>query len=174
MHVSYLYLLYNLLTFKLTVASPYDVTVAAHNTQIVGQSLTLECSVTTVRGITSRVDIVWSSDGIEIEKIEGVNVSLSWESAEIYSASYTIPILNTTDNGRVYRCEVVINTSPPVTAENNFTVDVIGLFTIDVIILYQQILCFSSYSGSINCTIWLSRGSYSRQSSRNTLYSEYS
>ena len=91
--------------------------------------------MTTVRGITSRVDIVWSSEGVTIESIEGVNVSLSWESAEIYSASYTILQLNTTDDGRVYQCEVVINTSPPVTAENNFTLDVIGLFIIDIIII---------------------------------------
>ena len=31
------------------------------NTQIVGQSVTLQCEVTTVRDITSRMDIVWSN-----------------------------------------------------------------------------------------------------------------
>ena len=44
------------------------VSVTAPNTQTVGQSLTLQCEVTTVRGITSRVDIVWSSDGTVFEK----------------------------------------------------------------------------------------------------------
>jgi len=98
--------------------------------------------VTTVRGITSRVDIVWSSDGTKVERIEGVNVSLSWESAEIYSASYTIPQLNTSDDGRVYQCEVLINTSPPVAAKNNFTLDVIGSFTIYIITLCKHFFLF--------------------------------
>ena len=136
---------------------------APHNTQIVGQPLTLECSVTTVRGITSRVDVVWSRSGEEIERVAEVNISLSTENAEVYSSSYIISLLSTTDDGRVYQCEVVINTSPPVMATDNFTLDVIGLFTIiDIAILFKLILSFSSYSWCINGTIWVSRGSYGR------------
>ena len=107
---------------------------APHNTQIVGQSLTLECSVTTVRGITSRVDIVWRRGGVGIERVTRVNVSLFMESTEVYSASYTIPLLSTIDDGKVYQCEVVISTSPLVMATDNFTLDVIGL-TIDIVVI---------------------------------------
>jgi len=42
--------------------------VVAPNIQTVGQSLTLECSVTAVRGITSRVDIVWKNNDEVVEK----------------------------------------------------------------------------------------------------------
>ena len=134
---------------------------APHNTQIVGQSLTLECSVTTVRGITSRVDIVWRRGGVGIERVTRVNVSLFMESTEVYSASYTIPLLSTIDDGKVYQCEVVISTSPLVMATDNFTLDVIGL-TIDIVIILKLILYFSSHSSCINGAIWVSRGSYSR------------
>ena len=94
------------------------------NTQIVGQSLTLECSVTTVRGITSRVDIVWSSDGFNLDTVKDVNITLSEGNTVNYSVFYTIPQLSTTDDGRVYQCEVVINTSPPVMATGSVTLDV--------------------------------------------------
>ena len=98
------------------------------NTQIVGQSLILECSVTTVRGITSRVDIVWRNNVSIVEKIHAVNVTFIKENRSVYIATYTIPQLNTSDDGRVYQCEVVINTSPPVMATSNITLNVTGLF----------------------------------------------
>ena len=95
------------------------------NTRIVGQSLTLECSVTTVRGITSRVDIVWGSDdGSELQTIKGTNESSTINNFTIYISTYTIPQLSTTDDGRVYQCKVVISVSPPVMATGSITLDV--------------------------------------------------
>ena len=84
--------------------------------------------MTTVRGITSRVDIVWSSDGEEVGIIHSVKMTLSRENLTVYSATHTIPLLNTTNDDRVYQCEVVINTSPPVMAMSNITLNAIGLF----------------------------------------------
>ena len=101
-------------------------TVAAPNTQIVGQSLTLECSVTAVRGITSRVDIIWSRGGTEVERMEGVSVSSTTGNMVMYTDTYTISQLTTTDDGREYQCEVVINTSPPVMATGSVILDVMG------------------------------------------------
>ena len=46
------------------------------NTQIVGQSLTLQCEVTTVRGITSSVDIVWSSDGMVLQTTTNLTAAI--------------------------------------------------------------------------------------------------
>ena len=97
-----------------------NISLTAPHTQIVGQSLTLECSATTVRGITSRVDIVWKSDDKELDKITGIKANDSLE----FTAIYTIPLLSTTDDGRVYQCEVVINTSPPVMATGSVTLNV--------------------------------------------------
>ena len=79
--------------------------------------------MTTVRGITSRVDIVWSSDGSELQTINITNAHLTSNNAKIYTSTYTIPQLSTTDDGRVYQCEVVINTSPPVRATGSVTLD---------------------------------------------------
>ena len=101
--------------------------VTAPNTQIVGQSLTLQCEVTTVRGITSRVDIVWSSGGMELERMNGVS-STTMNNSLVYTDSYTTSQLNTTDDGRVIQCEVVINASLSVMATDSITLDVTGEF----------------------------------------------
>ena len=112
-----------LFTLNTTVPTP-SVTVTASSNQTVGQSLTLECNVTAVRGITSRVDIIWSRNGTEFERMEGVNASST--TGNMYSDSYIISQLNTTDNRVVYQCEVVINTSSPVMATASVTLDVMG------------------------------------------------
>ena len=108
------------------IVSTPSVTITAPNTQIVSQSLILECSVTTVRGITSRVDIIWSSDGTQLERMEGVSVSSTTDNSVVFSDTYNISQLNTTDDSREYQCEVVINTSPPVIANYSVTLDVMG------------------------------------------------
>ena len=95
------------------------------NTQTVGQSLTLQCEVTTVRGITSRVDIVWSSGGMELERMNDVS-STTMGNSLMYTHFYTISKLTTTDDGRVIQCEVMINTSPLVMATDSITLDVTG------------------------------------------------
>ena len=95
------------------------------NTQTVGRSLTLQCEVTTVRGITSRVDIVWSSGGTVLERMNGVS-STTMDNSLVYTDSYTTSQLNTTDEGRVIQCGVVINASPSVMASDSTTLDVTG------------------------------------------------
>ena len=91
-------------------------------TQTVGNSLMLGCSVFAVRGITSRVDIVWSSNSLDLKTTEA-NVSLITNSSVEYTAQYTILQLNETDDGRVFQCKVVIDSSPPVMAVNNVTLN---------------------------------------------------
>ena len=101
------------------------VNVTAINNQTVGQSLTLQCEVTTVRGITSRVDIVWSSDGIELNRTDNIS-STTMDNSLVYTDSYTISQLSTDDEGRDYLCEVVINSDPIITNNANVTLDVSG------------------------------------------------
>ena len=108
-----------------TVPVPSQVDVTAPATQTVGQSLVLRCSVITVRGITSRVDVVWSSNGLDLETVEA-NVSSITNNSVEYTAYYTIVQLNETDDGRVYQSRVVINASPPVIAENSITLSTTG------------------------------------------------
>ena len=77
----------------------------------------------TMRGITSRVDIIWSVDGTEFERLEGVTVS---DNSIVYTYTYNISQLSTSDDGREYQCEVIINTSPPVLADDSVILDVMG------------------------------------------------
>ena len=111
-----------LLTMFFIVPVPSQVDVTAPAIQTVGQSLIVRCSVITVRGITSRVDVVWSSNGVDLETVEANVSSITNDSVE-YTAYYTIVQLNETDDGRVYQCKVVINASPPVIAENSVTLN---------------------------------------------------
>ena len=97
----------------------------APNTQTLGQSLTLQCEVTTVRGITSRVDIVWSSDGTVLRRMNDIT-STTMDNSLVYTDSYSISQLSTTDDGKVIQCEVVINASPSVMASDSITLDVTG------------------------------------------------
>ena len=98
----------------------------ALNTQTVGQSLTLQCEVTTVRGITSRVDIVWSSGGTVLRRMNDTTAT-TMDNSLVYTDSYTISQqLSTIDEGRAIQCEVVINASPSVMASDSITLDVTG------------------------------------------------
>ena len=110
---------------KTFAVSTLNVSVTAPNTQIVGQSLTLQCEVTTVRGVTSRVDIVWNSDSTIFRRINGVS-STTMDNLLVYTDSFTISQLSTTDDGRVIQCEVVINTSLLLMAANNVILNVTG------------------------------------------------
>ena len=107
----------------------------APNTQTVGQSLTLQCEVTTMRGITSRVDIVWRSSDTELERVNGVS-STTMGNSLVYTDSYTIPhFLITSDDGRVIQCAVVINVTPLIVVSDDIILDVTGKFCYNNIML---------------------------------------
>ena len=108
------------------VPIPYHIDTTALDNQTVGQSLTLECSVTTVRGIASRVDIVWRSNGLELKRTEGTNISNIQDNIAIYIDSYDISQLNTSDDGRVYQCKIFVNVIPLVMANHSITLDLTG------------------------------------------------
>ena len=113
--------------FYMILVSTPNITVTTFSTQTVGQSLSLQCGVTIVRGITSRVDIVWSSNGIVLRRINGT-IATTVDNSLVYTDSYNISQLSTTDDGRVIQCEVVINASPPVMATDNITLNVMGMY----------------------------------------------
>ena len=101
-------------------------TVTAQNTQTVGQSLILECSVTTVRGITSRIDIEWSIGHVMLQRTEGVDTTSMASDFVVYTNIYNISQVSTFDDGRVYQCKVTINTIPQLMATDSVTLDVTG------------------------------------------------
>ena len=109
------------------VSNSTNVMVTTLNEQIVGQPLMLECAMSTPRGISSRVDVVWSRDGVEVEHINDVSSNFSSPEVVVYTNIYTIPLLGTYDDDIVYECEVIINSSTPLRITNNVTLDVIGM-----------------------------------------------
>ena len=111
--------------FVIIVPDPL-VTVDAPSIQIVGDPLTLYCNITTVRGITSRVDVVWSSNGLALRRIEGIQSNLTINDSILYMDSYTISQLGTVDEGRTYQCGIVINQPIPLTVNGSITLDVTG------------------------------------------------
>ena len=92
----------------------------------VGEPLTLTCTVTTVRGITSRVDIIWRiRDDAELNRTNNTSPTMMTTSP-MYTDTYAISLLTTDDDDVEYQCEVVINTSPPVMDNDTFRLDVTG------------------------------------------------
>ena len=84
--------------------------------------------MTTVRGITSRVDIVWSSDDMLLKRTESANPNFITGSAMHYEELYTITQLKDIDTNRTFQCEMVINSNPPVRAFSVITLDVVGKY----------------------------------------------
>ena len=87
-----------------------------------------------MRGITSRVDIVWRSDGLELNIIRGVSTSLETNNSLSFTNTYIIPQLSTTYENREYQCEVMIDTESPVRATGSVLLNVTGKHAI--IIMY--------------------------------------
>ena len=76
--------------------------------QDVGDPLTLQCDMTTVRGIVSTVDIIWSNSSTELDRMNNITPNIT-NDLVVYSDSYTIAQLTTSYHGIEIRCEVVIN-----------------------------------------------------------------
>jgi len=93
--------------------------------QTVGQPLMLDCNVTAVNGITSDVEFVWSRDGEEIRPAIAGTRFITMDSVT-YTDTYTIPLLSTDDDDTEYRCEVTINSTSPVEANDSVVLDVMG------------------------------------------------
>ena len=87
---------------------------------VIGDPLTLDCTVTAVRGISSSVDIIWTTGGRVVRRVDNITADIENDSA-IYTDSFEISSLSAIDNGREYQCRVVINASPPVYSSDRIT-----------------------------------------------------
>ena len=110
-----------------TLVPTPTVMITASNVQIVGQSLELTCSGTIIRGITSEVDIVWKSNGTELNRSNGINLIPTESGTSLmYMNTYNIAQLSTYDKGKVYYCELVINSHPQVIVNSSIMLNVTG------------------------------------------------
>ena len=117
--------MHTLLTFLYVVPSP-DIIITAGGNHTVGNELILQCDVSVVRGVTSSVDMMWRDSNLTVlERTDDITLTLMGNS-QVYTDSYTISQLSTTDNGREIQCEVVINANPPVLLNNSITLNITG------------------------------------------------
>ena len=86
----------------------------------IGDPLTLDCTVTAVRGISSSVDIIWTTGGRVVRRVDDITADVENDSA-IYTDSFEISSLSAIDNGREYQCTVVINATRSVYNSDQFT-----------------------------------------------------
>ena len=105
-----------------------SVEIMAASIPSIDQPLMLQCTATIVRGITSTVDIVWTTGNTQVRRVNNVTASSNINSSSIYNDSFIIPSLNVSDIGSVYECEVVINSVLPTTAKTDFNVSIPGTY----------------------------------------------
>ena len=102
-----------------------EVSVTALN-QHVGSPLSLRCVVTTVKGITSGVDIIWKVNNTEIiERYDGNITEKRTSYVYYYNANTNLTV---DDNNTVYQCQVIINASPLISNADNLTLNIIGRY----------------------------------------------
>ena len=110
-----------------TVPTPNVSIIVAHGDILVGQPFSLECIITTVRGINSQVNIIWSKGGDNEElKRENVSANVTMFSSVMYRDYLSISQITTDDDNETYKCEIIINSNSPVTASDSYTLHVIG------------------------------------------------
>ena len=101
----------------------------------IGDPLTLDCTVTTNRRISSSVDIIWTTGGRVVRRVDNITADIVNDSA-IYTDSFEISSLSAIDNGREYQCTVVTNVTRPIHNSDQITLNFLGKYvaiTIDTI-----------------------------------------
>ena len=85
------------------------------NNLTTGQAVTLDCSAVTVKGIISRVYIVWYSGGQVRRLNNDVTASIINDTA-VYRDSFNISSLTGKHDNKAYSCQIIINSDPLVDA----------------------------------------------------------
>ena len=110
------------------------------NIPTIYQPLTLQCTATIVRDITSTVDIIWTTEDTQVRRVNNVTASSNINYTSVYNDSIIIPSLNISDIGDVYQCEVLVNLFVPTTAKTDFIIPIPGT----VCIFLQNVLLIMS------------------------------
>ena len=92
----------------------------------IGDPLTLYCTVTAVRGISSSVDIIWTTGGRVVRRTDNITANIGQNDSTMYTDSFEISSLSVIDNGREYQCAVVINARQPVYGSDEITLNFPG------------------------------------------------
>jgi len=110
----------------------------------IGDPLTLYCTATAVRGISSSVDIIWTTGGRVVRRVNNITADIEYDDSTIYTDSFVIiSSLSTIDNGREYQCTVVINANPPIYSSDQITLIFDGeyAYTYLVLLMLHTFVC---------------------------------
>ena len=106
--------------FVFSCLAPFEINITVRNVQQVGNPLTLDCGIKEINVTNSPLEIVWTTDTTILQR---TNVTPNGSS--VYTNSYTITQLTTSDHGRVIQC-IANRTTPPVIDSSNIILNVIG------------------------------------------------
>ena len=103
--------------------APFEINIAARSLHQVGDPLTLDCNIQDLSGITSPLEVVWTTNTSILQR---TNITASVNNgSSVYTDSYTIMQLTTSDHGRVIQC-IANRTDPPVMDGSNIILNVTG------------------------------------------------
>ena len=103
----------------------FVISVTAQNAQQVGNSLTLDCTVTELINGSNMVEIVWTDNSNIILRRINVTSTTTMGSLPVFTDSYTIAQLTTSDQFREIQC-IANRTNPLVTNSGSIILNVTG------------------------------------------------
>ena len=110
------------------ITDPTIVIELTANNPVLYQPLTLQCNAIIMGAITSTVDFIWTTGNTQVRRTNSVTATIAMNSLSVYIDLFIIPSLSISDNGSVYHCEVLINSSLPAAASSNITIFIPGTF----------------------------------------------
>ena len=117
-----------------------NVEVMATGIPAINQSLTLQCTANIVRGISSTVDIIWTSGDTQVRRVNNVTASSNINSTSVYNDLFIIPSLDISDIGNLYQCEVFVNSVIPTKAKEDYIIPIPGTYVFTYIHVYVTVL----------------------------------
>ena len=139
------YYCYICMSYRIYSVPTPVVNISAPNNLTTGQSVTLDCSIVAVRGITSRVDIVWYGNGIQVRRIDNITASIINGTTAVYMDSLNISSLTRQHDGRLYSCQAIINNEPPTIAFSSIRLNVTCKFTAKLLYSMYSTICVHSW-----------------------------
>ena len=94
-----------------------------------------------MRGITSRVDIVWYNNNIPVRRVNNVTGTVVNGSAALYRDLFNISSLTRQHDGRLYFCQAIIYSEPSLSINSSIRLNVTCKFTIK----YTCFYCMAIY-----------------------------
>ena len=114
----------------------------------IGDQLTIDCTVTAIKGISSSVDIIWTTEDRVVRRVDNVTADIENNSA-IYTDSFEISSLSANDNGKEYQCTVVINARQPIYVTDIIMLPLLGEFYNCIITFARDVPRFGSIVKSV-------------------------